>query len=90
MSIPVIFVVSVIAGVVVAVATEPVNPFADTTLTDVTVPPPVGLIYLSPVACVESATIINQSAPTGRRVLLVPERTNMSHFVVRGFACIDL
>jgi hypothetical protein len=78
------------AGVVVALATEPVKPFADTTLAEVTVPPPVGLIYFRPVGCVESATIINQSVPTGRRVLLVPERTNISHFVVRGFACTDL
>ena len=31
-------VVNVIAGVVVGVATEPLNPFAETTDTDVTVP----------------------------------------------------
>jgi hypothetical protein len=80
----------VIAGVAVGLDTVPAIQFALTTLTEVTVPPPVGLMYFSPVVCAESATIIYQSVHTGRRVLLVPERTNISHFVVRGFACTDL
>ena len=40
LSSPVMLVVSVMAGVVVAVATVPAKPLADTTETEVTVPPP--------------------------------------------------
>lgn len=76
-----------IAGVVVAVATDPVNPFADTTLAVVTVPPDDGEIYFTPRVCVESATSIYPSVPAGRRVLPVALRTNISPFVVRGFTC---
>jgi len=51
---PVIVVVRVIAGVVVAVATVPANPFAVTTETLVTVPV-VGVAHFKPVVWVESA-----------------------------------
>lgn len=76
---------SVIAGVVVAVATDPVNPLADTTLAVVTVPPEEGEVYFTQRACVESATSMYPSVPTGRRVLPVALLTNISPFVVRGF-----
>lgn len=83
-------VVSVIAGVVVGVATEPVNPLADTTLAVVTVPPDVGFIYFTQRGCVESATIICPSVPTGSRVFAVADRTIISPFVRRGFNCVIL
>ena len=50
-----IVVVSVIAGVDVAVATEPANPLAETTETEVTVPVPDTAAHLRPVASAESA-----------------------------------
>ena len=46
----------VIAGVVVAVATVPANPFAETTLALVTVPPPPGVVQV----------------PSARKKLVVP------------------
>ena len=64
---PVIEVERVIAGVVVALATLHANPLADTTLAVVTVPQAEGAVYLTPLACAESATSIYPSVPTGRR-----------------------
>lgn len=53
LTMPVTDVVSVIAGVVVAVATLPVNPLAETTDADVTVPvPPVAAMVMLPEAFV--------------------------------------
>ena len=53
--------VNVIAGVVVAVATEPLTPFAVTTETEVTVPPPEALktppLKLKPEPIVNSSTL---------------------------------
>ena len=69
---PVTLVARVIAGVVVAVATVPVNPFADTTLALVTVPPEVGAIYFSPVASAGSAVSIYPLVPTGSLTFVVP------------------
>lgn len=89
MTIPVTDVVSVIAGVVVGVATDHAKPLAVTTLAVVTVPPPAGVMYFNPRASVESATSINQSAPTGRRVFIVPNASK-SPFVVKGALLVSL
>ena len=57
---PVTLVVRVIAGVVVAVATVPAKPFADTTDTLVTVPPDVGVTQVGalPVVAVNTWPVV--------------------------------
>ena len=62
---------SVIAGVVVAFATEPANPFALTTEAEVTVPVPETVAHLIPSVFVESAMRTVPSDPTPRRVAVV-------------------
>ena len=81
-SIPVTLVVKVIAGAVEGFATVPANQLAGTTLAVVTVPPLVVGVYFNPVVCVESATSIYPSVPTGRRASFVPSCTDRSPFVV--------
>jgi hypothetical protein len=61
---PVMVVERVIAGVVVAVATEPANPFAETIDVLVTVPA-VSVAHFIPSACAESAVKTCPLVPTG-------------------------
>ena len=65
MSSPVMLVVSVIAGVVVAVATVPASPLADTTDTLVTVPPEPVADNVPPEKAtpVPMVTLLNPPAP---------------------------
>lgn len=64
---PVMLVVSVIAGVVVAVATVPAKPFADTTETLVTVPLVAGAAQVGapPVVAVKIWPVVPAAVATG-------------------------
>lgn len=64
---PVMLVVSVIAGVVVAVATVPANPLADTTDTLVTVPLVAGDAHVGapPVVAVSTCPVVPAAVATG-------------------------
>ena len=67
MSRPVMLVVSVIAGVVVAVATVPAKPLADTTETLVTVPLVAGAAHVGapPVVAVSTWPVVPAAVATG-------------------------
>ena len=76
---PVILVVSVIAGVVVAVATVPANPLAETTLTVVTVPPPPVAVKVPADKDNPEPTVISSTAP----VLAVVRPSSRAVVIVR-------